>query len=224
MPRRERSPPPPVPPIPAPFRHAYAGIGHSNIPVPSTPSSSSPNDNVYSLRKAKSAVEMSSAYERKRRTTLPPSKLRESVSANEVPSAAESLGHPTHLQAPQAPVNEVNRSRLTTKKSLPNFSLKKPTSARSIDTDTSASTREYHAGDVPGSARREFMGQRNDQQSDQSRLRDTDAMTPSQRSELNYEHALEKLGWLDRLKRKAMSAGKDSSGPDKRRDAPVNTS
>ena len=49
-------------------------------------------------------------------------------------------------------------------------------------------------------------------------------MTPSQRSELNYEHALEKLGWLDRLKRKAMSAGKDSSGPNKRRDAPVNTS
>lgn len=83
MPRRERSPPPPVPPIPAPFRHAYAGIGPSNIPVPSTPSSSLPNDNAYSLRKAKSAVEMSSAYERKRRTTLPPSKLRESVSANE---------------------------------------------------------------------------------------------------------------------------------------------
>ena len=78
---------------------------------------------------------------------------------NIVPSAAESLGHPTHVQAPQAPVNEVNRSRLTTKKSLPNFSFKNPTSARSIDTDTSASTREYHAGDVPGSARREFMGQ-----------------------------------------------------------------
>ncbi|KAI7262314.1 hypothetical protein KC345_g9456 [Hortaea werneckii] len=240
MPRRARSPPPPVPPIPAPFLHAYAGIGPSNISVPSTPSSSLPNDNAYSLRKAKSAVEMSSAYERKRRTTLPPSKLRESMSANEatptapkarhlkiqqVPSAAESLGHPPHVQVPQAPVNEVNRSRLMTKKSLPNFSLKKPTSARSVDSnDASANIREHHAGDVPGSARREFMGQRNDPQSDQSRLRDTDAITPSQRSELNYEHALEKLGWLDRLKRKAMSVGKDSSGPDKRRDAPVNIS
>lgn len=83
MPRRERSPPPPVPPIPALFRHAYAGIGPSNIPAPSTPSNSSPNDHANSLRKAKSAVEMSSAYERKRRTALPPSKLRESVSANE---------------------------------------------------------------------------------------------------------------------------------------------
>ncbi|KAI7330645.1 hypothetical protein KC315_g5562 [Hortaea werneckii] len=240
MPRRERLPPPPVPPIPAPFRHAYAGIGPSNIPVPSTPSSRSPNDNANSLRKAKSAVEMSSAYERKRRTALPPSKLRESVSANEatptapkarnlkiqqVPSAAESLGHPPRVQAAQAPVNEVNRSRLTTKKSLPNFSLKKPTSARSVDiNNASASTREYYTEDVPGSARREFMGQRNDQQNDQPRRRDADAITPSQRSELNYEHALEKLGWLDRLKRKAMSAGKDSSGPDKRLDAPVNIS
>ncbi|KAI7087534.1 hypothetical protein KC352_g40747, partial [Hortaea werneckii] len=146
-----------------------------NIPVPSTPSSSLPNDNAYSLRKAKSAVEMSSAYERKRRTTLPPSKLRESVSANEatptapkarhlkiqqVPSAAESLGHQPHVQAPQAPVNEVNRSRLMTKKSLPNFSLKKPTSARSVDiNNASASTTDYHAGDVSSSARREFMGQ-----------------------------------------------------------------
>lgn len=83
MPRRERSPPPPVPPIPALFRHAYAGIGTSNNPVPSTPSNRSPNDHANSLRKAKSAVEMSSAYKRKRRTALPPSKLRESVSANE---------------------------------------------------------------------------------------------------------------------------------------------
>ncbi|KAI7543156.1 hypothetical protein KC331_g7558 [Hortaea werneckii] len=287
MPRRERSPPPPVPPIPALFRHAYAGIGTSNNPVPSTPSNRSPNDHANSLRKAKSAVEMSSAYKRKRRTALPPSKLRESVSANEatprapkakhlkiqqVPSAAESFGHPSRAQAAPAPVDEVNRSRLTTKKSLPNFSLKKPTHARSLDSNASVNTREYHAGDVPGSARREFMDQmgatqpgvslsrdqdlmggtqplfrssrdqglritsfpsdnvdmeplqRNEQQGDQSRLRDTDAISPSQRSELNYEHALEKLGWLDRLKRKAMSAGKDASGPDKRRDAPVNTS
>ncbi|KAI7180759.1 hypothetical protein KC324_g9011 [Hortaea werneckii] len=333
MPRRERSPPPPVPPIPAPFRHAYAGIGPSNSPVPSTPSNRtlsnrSPNDHANSLRKAKSAVEMSSAYERKRRTALPPSKLRESVSANEVPSAAESFGQQSRVQAAPAPVDEVNRSRLATKKSLPNFSLKKPTSARSLDINAPANTREYHAGDVPGSARREFMGQvstnqasfsafcpsgehheqksraatassgeiqnrrdatlrvgvqtksnrdqngtpmggtqpgfplsrdqdlkgrtqplfrssrdpglrimsspsdnvdmellqRNDQQSGQSRLRDTDAISPLQRSELNYEHALEKLGWLDRLKRKAMSAGKDASGPGKRRDAPVNIS
>ncbi|KAI7158871.1 hypothetical protein KC349_g4517 [Hortaea werneckii] len=333
MPRRERSPPPPVPPIPAPFRHAYAGIGPSNNPVPSTPSNRtpsnrSPNDHANSLRKTKSAVEMSSAYERKRRTALPPSKLRESVSANEVPSAAESFGHPSRVQAAPTPVDEVNRSRLTTKKSLPNFSLKKPTSAKSLDINASANTRECHAGDVPGSARRGFMGQvstnhaffsafcpsgehheekfgaatassgeirnrrnatlrvavqtksnrdgngtqmggtqpgfrlsrdhdlkgrtqplfcssrdpslritsspsdnvdmellqRNDQQSGQSRLRDTDAISPLQRSELNYEHALEKLGWLDRLKRKAMSAGKDASGPDKRRDAPVNIS
>ncbi|KAI7233435.1 hypothetical protein KC330_g5377 [Hortaea werneckii] len=229
MPRRERSPPPPVPPIPAPFRHAYAGIGPSNNPVPSTPSNRtpsnrSPNDHANSLRKAKSAVEMSSAYERKRRTALPPSKLRESVSANEVPSAAESFGHQSHVQAAPAPVDEVNRRRLTTKKSLPNFSLKKPTSARSLDINAPANTREYHAGDIPGSARREFMGQRNDQQSGQSRLRDTDAISPLQRSELNYEHALEKLGWLDRLKRKAMSAGKDASWPDRRRDAPVNIS
>ncbi|KAI7208298.1 hypothetical protein KC333_g9187 [Hortaea werneckii] len=224
MPRRERSPPPPVPPIPAPFRHAYAGIGTSNNPVPSTPSNRSPNDHANSLRKAKSAVEMSSAYERKRRTALPPSKLRESVSANEVPSAAESFGHSSRIQAAPAPVDEVNRSRLTTKKSLPSFSLKKPTSARSLDINASANTREDHASDVPGNARRVFMDQRNEQQGDQSRLRDTDAISPSQRSELNYEHALEKLGWLDRLKRKAMSAGKDASGPDKRRDAPVNTS
>ncbi|KAI7210095.1 hypothetical protein KC365_g15429 [Hortaea werneckii] len=239
MPRRERSPPPPVPPIPALFRHAYVGIGTSNNPVPSTPSNRSPNDHANSLRKAKSAVEMSSAYERKRRTALPPSNLRESVSANEatptapkarhlkiqqVPSAAESFGHPSCAQAAPAPVDEVNRSRLTTKKSLPNFSLKKPTNAKSLDVNASVNTREYHAGDIPGSARREFMDQRNEQQRDQSRLRDTDAISPSQRSELNYEHALEKLGWLDRLKRKAMSAGKDASGPDKRRDAPVNIS
>ncbi|KAI7020228.1 hypothetical protein KC355_g2811 [Hortaea werneckii] len=174
MPRRERSPPPPVPPIPAPFRHAYVGIGTSNNPVPSTPSNRSSNDHANSLHKAKSAVEMSSAYERKRRNALPPSKLRESVLANEaiptapkarhlkiqhVPSAAESFGHPS--RAP-APVDEVNRSRLTTKKSLPNFSLKKPTSARSLDINASANTREYHAGDVPGSARREFMDQSSD--------------------------------------------------------------
>ncbi|GAB1744701.1 hypothetical protein NU219Hw_g2240t1 [Hortaea werneckii] len=328
MPRRERSPPPPVPPIPASFRHAYAGIGPSNVQAPSTPSNRSPNDHANPLRKAKSAVEMSSAYERKRRTTLPPSKLRESVSANEVPSAAESLGHPSRVQAAQAPGNDANRSRLTTKKSLPNFSLKKPTGQRSVDINATSNTREYHASDLSGSARRDFMGQvstnqtfffafsprgehheqklraatassggianrrnatlrvgvqnnsnhdgngtqirgtqpgfnlsrdqdltvwtqplfrlsrdlnlritslpsdnvdmeplqRNDEYGDQSRLRDTDAISPLQRSELNYEHALEKLGWLDRLKRKAMSAGKDASGPDKRRDAPVNIS